>query len=450
MNGIPNSPAHRYVQVQDAVIVNNTFYECSPVSFGEGSDTERTLPPVSVLLANNIFYNSKDSTIYKISDDISGISFLNNHVSRLHPQELVPGFKHVALTTQKNDHYPFPVSVGNKGSILPDSLQQVAQKRLGRKLPPLAGFINLSLVKTIQANAFIATGAKWFKPGASTTNTNKISRCSNATQVYEALSGNHNVSIILTGDDYIFHRPLQIAGKVRFSTTRTAFTNFHTVPRLVNLFEIKNGGSLVLEGLKLDGSDVKATHFVSNDSTGPSNHFNFSMYHCSLRYFNRNFGCENLLFVYKSSVADSIIVKNCHFENNAINGLVLNNEKDDKGYYNAERIRMVKNTFINNKGVLLDIYRGGNDESTLGPDLLLEENNFENCSTENDTPLLSFTGVQSSNLFFNSFMDCNPGKTLILYKDTVRARHTLSRNVVTASGMIRTNQFVIEDKNSIQ
>jgi poly(beta-D-mannuronate) lyase len=329
-------------------------------------------------------------------------------------------------------------------------LQQIAQKRLGRKLPAQAGFIDLNLVKRIQSNGYYATGARWFKSLATKQNMSKVMRCSNATQVYEALSGNTHVSIILTGDEYIFHRPLQVAGKVKFSSTRTAFINFHTVPGLVNLFEIKNGGSLALEGLKLDGSDVKALHIVSNDSTGPSNHFNFSMRACSLRYFNRNYGCENLLYVYKSSVADSIIMNNCHFENNAINLLVLNNEKDNKGYYNAEKIRLVKNAFINNKGFILDIYRGGNDESTLGPDLLLEENSFENCNTENEAPLLSLTGVQQSTLFFNSFIECNPGKTLILFKDIVRARHLLSRNVVTASGTIRTNQFVTEDKNSIQ
>src|SRR6218665_369139 len=38
MNGVPNSPAHRYVATQDAVIANNTWYDCEPLSFCEGSD----------------------------------------------------------------------------------------------------------------------------------------------------------------------------------------------------------------------------------------------------------------------------------------------------------------------------------------------------------------------------------------------------------------------------
>src|SRR6266404_7113571 len=49
MNGIPNSPPTRYVQVTDAVVMNNTFVDCSPMSLGEGSDEERTLSPANVL-----------------------------------------------------------------------------------------------------------------------------------------------------------------------------------------------------------------------------------------------------------------------------------------------------------------------------------------------------------------------------------------------------------------
>ncbi|MCC7378402.1 MAG: polysaccharide lyase 6 family protein, partial [Chitinophagaceae bacterium] len=43
MNGVFNSPPHRYLAVRDAVIANNTFYNCSPISLGEGADTERTV-----------------------------------------------------------------------------------------------------------------------------------------------------------------------------------------------------------------------------------------------------------------------------------------------------------------------------------------------------------------------------------------------------------------------
>ena len=45
MNGVPNSPANRYVGVSDAVIANNSFYDCAPISFCEGKSEERSLQP---------------------------------------------------------------------------------------------------------------------------------------------------------------------------------------------------------------------------------------------------------------------------------------------------------------------------------------------------------------------------------------------------------------------
>ena len=61
MNGVPNSPAHRYVQVTDAVIANNSFYNCTPLSFCDGSDVERSATPSNVAFINNIYFNNTDN-----------------------------------------------------------------------------------------------------------------------------------------------------------------------------------------------------------------------------------------------------------------------------------------------------------------------------------------------------------------------------------------------------
>ncbi|NDC78749.1 MAG: hypothetical protein EBZ67_12875, partial [Chitinophagia bacterium] len=58
MNGVPNSPPIRYVEVSDAVIANNTFFECAPISLGEGSDAERSVAPHDVDFLNNLFFGS--------------------------------------------------------------------------------------------------------------------------------------------------------------------------------------------------------------------------------------------------------------------------------------------------------------------------------------------------------------------------------------------------------
>jgi hypothetical protein len=90
-------PAFRYVPVTDAVVANNSFYNCTPISFCEGSDAERSTPPSNVYFFNNTFYNNRDSLIYHVYDNISGISFANNIVSKAVPQPLTKGFTKTSL-----------------------------------------------------------------------------------------------------------------------------------------------------------------------------------------------------------------------------------------------------------------------------------------------------------------------------------------------------------------
>lgn len=450
MNGIPNSPAHRYVQVQDAVIANNTFVDCSPASFGEGSDAERSLPPTHVFLVNNLFYKTtpaRDQPIYLVFDSINGISFSGNEVSKEVGQPLTNGFVKTAISIQKSGMTTFPLS-NNKNNIS-DSLQQVAAARLQQKLNTTIGFSNLALLKKIDANAAISTGAKWFVKTDVIPKKPLPVNCKTAQDIYAQVEKNIPVEILLTGKDYIFHKPVFIGNNVIIKTNQPGFIDMHTVPGMLSLFVIKENASLELQKLQVDGSDMKAVHFVSSDSTGTSGHYSFSMNKCSLRYFDRTFGCENIFYAFASTVADKIVVDKCSFQLNKVDGFILNSEKDDKGYYNAEKITITKNIFADQQGTLLDIYRGGTDESTLGPDLNVAENSFSNCNSEKDIPLIRLTGVQKTRLFFNSFTGCNEQKILISYTDTVRARHILSRNIISHSGTVQTNNFVVNENNTI-
>ena len=100
--------------------------------------------------------------------------------------------------------------------------------------------------------------------------------------------------------------------------------------------------------------------------------------------------------------------------------------------------------------MIADIYRGGNDESTMGPELDVSDNTFDNCNTPDETPLFKLTGVQRSKFFFNSFAGSNPCKKLVSYHDIVRARHMFARNILNRSGTLEINQFVTEERNTIQ
>lgn len=447
MNGIPNSPANRYVQVTDAVIANNTFYECSAASFCEGSDAERTLPPANVLVVNNIFDNTRDSIVYKTADDISGFTFLGNAAHKATPQQLPKGFTRTSFSSQPAE--PAHMVLTDKKNILPDSLQKAAVKRLGHKLPDWQGFRDVLLLRKIQSLSSLFIGAKWLdQMPASTTEKKAVVYCKDAAEVYQQLEGKEAVTITLTGTEYTLDKPFTVSKKVVFNSNSSKTIRFNT-GNIPAVFMVNGNGNLTLRNIFIDGSGVKATSLVCSDTSGSSNHYNFSMYQCGVQDLDRSNGCENIFLASKYTVADSIVIRNNLFSHNATNGMMMANERDDKGYYNAEKIYITHNNFTGQQGVLLNIYRGGNDESTMGPQLSFSHNKIADCSTADNSPLMQLTGVQQTTIFSNTFTQSNAKASLITYKDIVRARHLLEKNILTGSGSIQENGFVVKKENTV-
>lgn len=439
MNGIPNSPAHRYVQVTDAVIANNSFYNCSPVTFCEGSDTERTLPPRDVFLLNNTFYNTSDSLFYKTYDNTDGFIFNGNTVTRELKQFMLPGFSKTVLTAEKAGSVALPHPARTTAYPIRDSIQQAAKQRLGHPLSEKSYFDGPELFKKIQANALTGCGAHWWKdmPAAKPAAAIRVN-CKNAEEIYQQLDGEKPVIIALTGASYTLDKPFVIHKKVTFTSAGKQIIRFMT-PGGLGVFVVAGNGNLVLQGLAISGKEVKATSFISSDTAGSSLHYSFAVRNCILRDFSQ---AQNIFYAAKSMIADSIVIRDNSFINNQANGLIMNEEKDDKGYYNAEKIVLSHNRFDTQQGVLLDIYRGGNDESTLGPKLFFTNNKLANCSAPPADGMIQLTGVQYSRLTSNEFSHCASSGTLIDYKDEVRADHVVTGNQLVASGVIRTNKFV--------
>jgi poly(beta-D-mannuronate) lyase len=421
MNGIPNSPANRYVQVINAEIANNTFYECSPISLCEGSDAERTLPPDKVNFFNNVFYNTRDSTIYNVYDDIKGIHFTSNKVSNKINQPLPDGFTKTILP--KQDNFSKTVIIRKTES-------------------------SVNNIPIAEKQVYTNSGANWFKK-YSTSNSKKtlFANCLTANEIYQQLEKNEKVIIQLTGKEYKINKPFVISNSVQFKSDRKNSIIFKT-DHILSVFILSGKGNLTLDNINIDGKEVKATHFISSDSNGYSDHYNLSINNCSFQNFNSNYGCESIFYAFKSMMADSIFINNSSFINNNCNFFSMKDEDDDKGYYNAEKIVISHNNFNSQTGMLLNIYRGGSDESTLGPDLTFSHNKLNNCSGVD--PLIKLTGVQVTNIFSNNFYSCNPSSTLIYYTDIVRARHNFERNILTGSGKIEKDIFVTEKGNMIK
>jgi poly(beta-D-mannuronate) lyase len=441
MNGVPNSPANRYVAVTDAVIANNSFFECTPFSLCEGSDAERSLAPSNVEFINNIFYNSTDSIIYKAFDDITKIKFSGNLVSNTIKQKLESGFILADLSTQKIGQVFIPTSIKNLFVKNSDSLNAESMKRLLTELPYKTGFSDADLLVSIENNAYVQCGAVWFDPKTLASNKKQINvNCRNAEELFQQISNNKDaiLKVTLTGKNYHFSKPVFITTDLILSSGRKSKIKFSSDSKDdLFLLLVSAGSSLTIDNLKLDLAGIKSQHFITTDTSGSSNHSNI--------YITKSNFCNNpgnFFQAARTSVADSIIIDKNSFENNNGSLFSFMQETDKKGYYNVENLSITNNNINKQKGQILGMLRTGNDESTMGPSVIFANNNIRDCQTTNSDALIFLYGTQRSAIEKNNFSNCNTGKTLIKYEDIVRAAHLLSKNSIDQSGSIQENQYV--------
>ncbi len=443
MNGIPNSPAFRYVAVSDAVIYGNTFIECAPISFCEGSDMERTLPPTNTIFANNIIYNTKDSLLYKVFDDVKGISFSQNFINKKVNQQLFAGFTRVNFPMGKSATITFPSTIKTNNKLIVDSLQTFAKQRLSLPLSQQSGFKNEKLLQSIQQNAINNCGAKWFEKTFTSTEKEIFVTCKSANELKAYLSavGNKKVNIILTENEYSFTESLPVLNNVSISTKNKESIKF--IFQSTNqpfLFLLNASSNLSFKNINLNLSEVKSKSFICTDTSAPSNHLNFKMDNCKVENYQGTF-----LYASKSAVCDSMIINETTFNNGKGSIFNLAQETDKKGYYAVEKMKINKCIFSNNDGEILNVVRSGTDESTMGPKIIFENNEVSSCTNNSSAKgLISLHGVQQSLIQNNLFTNCNSNKILIEYTDEVRASHLLGTNQLTNSGQVIKNKYVRE------
>ena len=105
----------------------------------------------------------------------------------------------------------------------------------------------------------------------------------------------------------------------------------------------------------------------------------------------------------------------------------LNSEVEDLGVYNAEYVNLKDNIIENIKGAVVKLYRGGSDESTFGPHLLMSNNQLNNVGLgkrNKRQASLYLHGVQVTNITNNKILNSAP----IMVEHTVGEPQTLIAN----------------------
>jgi len=405
MNGVPHSAINRYHQVKDVTITNNTFINCDNIEFCVGSDNERTAPPVNTVFEKNTIYQQKDIPPVRMLDDVSGIEFKENSYYSKDTSFRMKGFELVEMVLKENKqgiYYPKKGKVKkqqeNDIKYLPDVFEQKRN----------AGPSWLNLKDSAEK-----------KPGKQIEVTNNRGELEKAV----ANAGDGDTLILVSSGEYFISTPLEI-NKLLF------IRSDHPGNRPVIRFDgqkqerkshmiIKNGGALWIKGIAFDGTTEnggKTSSAIRTDDHGMINHYWLKAEDCE--FYNFNESRYNAFKAEKGSFADSIVFSYCLFHTISGDAISLSAEKDDRGIYNAEYVILENCIFINVMGSALDLYRGGNDESTLGPFLKVNHCLFENVNNKELGSVLRLIGVQHATVTNSVFSNSGRGGRSVKFEET--------------------------------
>ena len=399
MNGVPNSVINRYHQVKDADIHHNTFINSENIEFGAGRDAERTAAPENVKFRNNLIAKAFDS-LYIDNNKNSGISFHANVVISSKLKTLPQGFK-AAKSSDKSF----------KGIEIPK--------------PVLGAGADPSKLPLVKAES---TGANWYKWSAkSSVKKGKRIRVSIADAaklgLFVANASAGDTIVLIESGNYPLHAELSVSKPIAI----LAAEYLKEKPVLVNASDrvlksficVENGGALTVKGIAFNGTyqgnaDVQAG--ISTSTKPMIQHYNLTIDRCE--FYNFNESSFSGFKATKSTYADTLTIINSVFRNISGTAIDLSSEKEDKGIYNAECTIIENCLFTGILGSALNLYRGGNDESTTGPFLNLNYCTFNEVDNREQGSVLRLLGVQQASITNCIFNQCGQGGRSIYFQES--------------------------------
>ena len=166
-----------------------------------------------------------------------------------------------------------------------------------------------------------------------------------------------------------------------------------------SLFSIENEGALKLSGLEISGAkspDMAGNSIVTTSKYSMNRNYKLIVENCSVKDLDVNYAFD-FMKIYKNTMADSIVIRNCRFTNITGHVLELNKEYEDLGIYSAEYVILENSEFTDVQNSVLTVYRGGTDESTFGPAVKITNCTITNCGKGKRNPgqnVIYLHGVQ--------------------------------------------------------
>lgn len=405
MNAVPNPLINRYHQVKNTKISENIFVDCDYIEFGVGKDNERTLPPIETVFADNIMINLKATELYISHDDISGIQFINNRFN-----------------------------IGNK-SIRKDGFIYKE-----RSVPTLHMPVERE-----------SCGAPWFKFAKKEEITGSFKTIvvdNNTKTLSEAVeeANPHDTIVVKISSEILLEEPVVIDKSIVIHShpedDKKPILRYSGSGGWNPMIRIADGGKLKIAGIIFDGLPVegRSKAFAAIASAEVmSGTYSATVDNCEFKNFEESsFAGFKAL---RNTFADSLTFNNCMFYSISGEGISLSAEKEDIGKYSAENVIIDNCHFEKILGSAVNIYRGGNDESTTGPTVYIKNSTFTDSSNQERGSALRLIGVQTAQISNLTFINSGRGGASIKFDefawDDIRMNNIVFRN----SGNLRMNSL---------
>jgi poly(beta-D-mannuronate) lyase len=411
MNGVPNSLPNRYHQVKDANIYNNTWVDCDHLILCEGADFERTATPANVQMHNNIFYNKQADAPFVALDNIDGFIFKNNHINLRTTDFKHHGFTHVNIPLPEN------------------STQSVARAQCGASwfaIPPLPVYkLSGEIIAVHAGQNTLANAVKQAKAGD---------------------------VLRLSGNEYFNDKTIIIDKYLRIekvaSLQKSPVLRYNGSSSKAAIITIVDGGRLEIDGIAFNGDPVDGKAAPgAGIATTEKMRGAYSAFISNCSFYNMQEGSASPFKALPTSMADTLLFTNCTFRDIAGDAISLSAEKEDVGKYNAEYVSLNGCRWHKVLGCALNLYRGGNDESTTGPELKMNDCSFDDVNNREQGSVLRLVGVQTVDIDNLTFKNSGRGGCAIRFEERRWDKISVSRCKFINSGELKSFFGLIEIKN---
>lgn len=378
MYGVPNSPVHRYVQVDGAVIEHNSLVDAREMSFGAGMDAERSAAPVNSRFSANLIVNRDGRDPIRVQGDMSGVAFAGNVQSPTATKAL-PGVVARKVTLER----------GESGLLLPKGQDGAGVRRDLAFLPREQ--TGVSWYPKTRPDVALDSGAVNTAAPGEDTLTQAIAKAAPGDRI-TLQSGVYIVNQVIGVDRAVtIEGPASGRATIQFSRP--------------NLFEIASGGALRLSKVTVSGElapDVAGAAVIRAGQGAAGYQLIVEDSTFEDLTVNRSF---HVFAASAASLADKIRLERVTVKRATGSVISAHTETADLGTYNAEEVQIVDSAFRDVTGPVVDLYRGGADESTFGPRLTITGSTFERSGRGDAANAIALYGVQRAEVRGNRFID---------------------------------------------